>query len=216
MAFASAKPGKADTLMGEVAIFSILVIGAVICALRAMTEARILSATIYLACVSAAVAMMLYLLGAYQVAVIELSVGAGLVTVLLVYAISVVGDDATDPGPIIPRPVAVGLALLAAVMLGYMAYSLPSKVLTDRVPPLIQALWQQRVLDVWIQMVLIFAGVLGILGLLAEGKDAHAKAHGYHGNGQKTIKVAPPTACGVAPSIPLSAHGSAKKEEVHA
>jgi uncharacterized MnhB-related membrane protein len=202
--------------MGEVAIYSILVIGAVICAFRAMTEARILSSTIYLACVSAAVAMMLYLLGAYQVAVIELSVGAGLVTVLLVYAISVVGDDATDPGPIIPRPVAVGLALLTVVMLGYMAYSLPSKVLTARVPPLIRALWEQRVLDVWIQMVLIFAGVLGILGLLAEGRDAHAKAHGHQGNGHKTIKVVPPTACGVTPSVPLGAPRSAKKEEVHA
>ena len=33
--------------------------------------------------------MMLYLLGAYQIAVIELSVGAGLVTVLLVCALSV-------------------------------------------------------------------------------------------------------------------------------
>ena len=59
--------------------------------------------------------MLLYLLGAYQVAVIELSVGAGLVTVLLIYAISVVGDDAFDPGPVIPRPVAVGLTLLTVL-----------------------------------------------------------------------------------------------------
>jgi len=43
----------------------------VLCAYRAMAEARILSSTIYLAFVSACVAMMLYLLGAYQVAVIE-------------------------------------------------------------------------------------------------------------------------------------------------
>jgi uncharacterized MnhB-related membrane protein len=203
------------TLMGDSAIYSILVVGALICAYRAMTSPRILSSTIYLACVSASVAVMLYLLGAYQVAVIELSVGAGLVTVLLVYAISVVGDDASDPGPVIPRPVAVGLALLTAVMLGYMAYSLPSKAMTGRVPPLIRALWEQRVLDVWIQMVLIFAGVLGILGLLAEGKTARAKAHGTAGNGHRTVKVVPPTACGCAPLDPRGAHGSAKKEEVH-
>lgn len=187
-----------DTLMEDGAIYLILVVGAVTCAYRAMTEARILSATIYLACVSAAVAMMLYLLGAYQVAVIELSVGAGLVTVLLVYAISVVGDDASDPGPVIPRPVAVGLTLLAAVMLGHMAYSLPTKGLTGRFPPLASALWEQRVLDVWIQMVLIFAGVLGILGLLAEGKPAHAKDHGHGGNGHKIVTMVPPTACGFA------------------
>jgi len=202
--------------MGESAIYIILVLGAIMCAFRAMTSPRILSATIYLACVSAAVATMLYMLGAYQVAVIELSVGAGLVTVLLVYAISVVGDDATDPGPVIPRPVAVGLALLTAVMLGYMAYSLPSKALAGGVPPLIRALWEQRVLDVWIQMVLIFAGVLGILGLLAEGKHANAKALGHQGNGHKTVKIVPPTACGFAPQTPRGAQGSTKEEEVHA
>jgi len=205
-----------NTLMGDSAIHLILVIGALICAYRAMTSPRILSSTIYLACVSAAVATMLYLLGAYQVAVIELSVGAGLVTVLLVYAISVVGDDASDPGPVIPRPVAVGLALLTAVMLGTMAYSLPSTVVIGRVPPLIRALWEQRVLDVWIQMVLIFAGVLGILGLLAEGKSTHAKAHGIAGNGHRTVKVVPPTACGFSPPAPLGAPDPAKKEEVHA
>jgi len=201
--------------MGDTAIYLILVVGAVICAYRAMTEARILSSTIYLACVSAAVAMMLYLLGAYQVAVIELSVGAGLVTVLLVYAISVVGDDASDPGPVIPRPVAVGLTLLTVVMLGYMAYSLPSKGLTGRFPSLVTALWEQRVLDVWIQMVLIFAGVLGILGLLAEGKLARAEAHGHEGSGHKTVKIAPPTACGFT-AAEARAADDLQKEKVHA
>jgi len=200
--------------MGDTAIFLILVVGAFICAYRAITETRILSSTIYLASVSAAVAMMLYLLGAYQVAVIELSVGAGLVTVLLVYAISVVGDDASDPGPVIPRPVAVGLALLTVVLLGYMAYSLPSRVLAGRFPPLVSALWQQRVLDVWIQMVLIFAGVLGILGLLAEAKGAHAKAREHEGNGHKTVKVIPPTACGITGTETLRVE-ELRKDEVH-
>jgi uncharacterized MnhB-related membrane protein len=204
---------KDGQVMGDSAIYLILVVGAVICAYRAMTEARILSSTIYLACVSAAVAMMLYLLGAYQVAVIELSVGAGLVTVLLVYAISVVGDDASDPGPVIPRPVAVGLTLLTAVMLGYLAYSLPSKGLTGSFPPLLTALWEERVLDVWVQMVLIFAGVLGILGLLSEGTLAHMKAHGHYGNGHKTVTIAPPTACGFTGSDARDAE-DLRKEKV--
>ncbi len=204
-----------NTLMGDAAIYLILIVGAVICAYRAVTEARILSSTIYLAVVSAAVAMMLYLLGAYQVAVIELSVGAGLVTVLLVYAISVVGDDASDPGPVIPRPVAVGLTLLTAVMLGYMAYSLPSKVLAGRVPPLVTALWEQRVLDVWIQMVLIFAGVLGVLGLLSEGTLARMKSHGHEGNGHKTVKISPSTACGFT-GADVRVAEELRKEKVHA
>jgi len=197
-----------DTLMGDAAIYLILVVAMVLCAYRAMAEARILSSTIYLAFVSACVAMMLYLLGAYQVAVIELSVGAGLVTVLLIYAISVVGDDAFDPGSVIPRPVAVGLTLLTAVMLGHMAYALPAKGLTGRFPALVTALWQQRVLDVWIQMVLIFAGVLGILGLLAEGKLSRMRDHGHAGNGHKTVKISPPAACDVVGS------GSRNPEEL--
>ncbi len=192
-------------LMADSAMYFLLVVGALICAYRAMTSPRILSATIYLACVSAAVATTLYLLGAFQVAVIELSVGAGLVTVLLVYAISVVGDDASDPGPVIPRPVAVGLTLLSVAMMGYMAYSLPSRDLSARVPPLVNALWQQRVLDVWIQMVLIFAGVMGILGLLAVGKEAQAETARHDGAGHRKIKVVPPTVCGFEPARALRA-----------
>jgi uncharacterized MnhB-related membrane protein len=203
-----------NTLMGDSAIYLILIVGAILCAYRAMTETRILSSTIYLACVSAAVATMLYLLGAYQVAVIELSVGAGLVTVLLVYAISVVGDDATDPGPVIPRSVAVGLTLLTVSMVGYMAYSLPNRDLSARVPTLLNALWQQRVLDVWIQMVLIFSGVLGILGLLAEGKLAHAETARHGGNGHQTVKVVPPVACGFVVPQALRAE-ELQKDEVH-
>jgi uncharacterized MnhB-related membrane protein len=200
--------------MADGAMYSLLVIGALICAFRAITTARILTSTIYLACVSAAVSTMLYLFGAYQIAVIELSVGAGLVTVLLVYAISVVGDDASDPGPVIPRSVAVGLTLLTIAMLGYMAYSLPSRDVAARVPTLLTALWQQRVLDVWIQMVLIFAGVLGILGLLAEGKGARAESAHHAGNGHRTVKVVPPTACGyVAPQARRAEE--LHKDEVH-
>lgn len=202
-------------VMADSAIYILLVVAAVICAYRAMTHARILSSTIYLATVSAAVATMLYLLGAYQVAVIELSVGAGLVTVLLVYAISVVGDDAFDPGPVIPRSVAVGLTLLAISMVGYMAYSLPSRGVSARVPTLLNALWQQRVLDVWIQMVLIFAGVLGVLGLLAVGKGAPVETTRRDGIGYRKIKVVPPTACGFDP---VRAHRAQdpRKDEVHA
>jgi hypothetical protein len=33
---------------------------------------------------------------------------------------------------------------------------------------LASVLWQSRVLDIWIQIVLIFSGVMGILGLLSE------------------------------------------------
>jgi len=151
-------------------LFLGLVIGTILCAYRIIVSKRILVATLYLACSSALVAIMLYLLGGTQVAAIELSVGAGLVTVLLVYAISVVGDDALDPASIVPKPLAIMVVLAAAVLLAWLA--IPIGVNPNPLPAVSMqvVLWEQRVLDLWIQMVLIISGVMGMLGILAEGK----------------------------------------------
>jgi uncharacterized MnhB-related membrane protein len=148
----------------------VLVVAAIVCAARAMAAERILSSAIFLAAVSALTAVLLYLQGAYQVAAIELSVGAGLVTVLLVYAISVTGDDIQEAAPIVPRTLAGLLAGVMVVALVGLSLPLMHKSGVSVAAPLSGALWGQRVLDVWIQIVLIFAGVLGMLGLLTEGK----------------------------------------------
>ena len=65
--------------------------GILICAILAISSKRLLISAIWLAVTSALVALMIYLLGAPQVAVIELSVGAGLVTVLFVFARNFMG-----------------------------------------------------------------------------------------------------------------------------
>jgi uncharacterized MnhB-related membrane protein len=158
-------------------VYLVLGVGAVFCAYRAMVSTRILSSTLYLACVSAIASVILYLLGAQQVAAIELSVGAGLVTVLLVYALSVVGDDAHDPRSVISKPLAFAIVALSAVLLGLMAYPLTEPSLNVASSSLSVALWQQRVLDVWIQIVLIFSGVLGVLGLLSETPVRSGEVH---------------------------------------
>jgi uncharacterized MnhB-related membrane protein len=151
-------------------LFLLLVVAAILCAYRMIVSTRILVATLYLACISALVSILLYLLGGTQVAAIELSVGAGLVTVLLVYAISVVGDDALDPASIVPKPLAMISVLAAAVFLAWLA--IPIGVASRPLPAVSMqvVLWEQRVLDLWIQMVLIISGVMGMLGILAEGK----------------------------------------------
>jgi uncharacterized MnhB-related membrane protein len=147
---------------------AVFLLGAVFCAYRAIVAKRILSATIYLACISALVSAVMYLLGATQVAVMELSVGAGLVTVLLVYALSVVGDDALDPASVIPKSLAFGVVGLVVILLGLMAYPAVQTNLDKGSTTLASVLWQKRVLDVWIQIALIFSGVMGVLGLLSE------------------------------------------------
>ena len=151
-------------------LFLGLALAGIACAYRAIAARRILSSTIYLASVSAVAATLLYLLGTLQLAVIELSVGAGLVTVLLVWAISMTGNDTLDTRPMLPRSLAVAAVLLAAVLLFGMAASLLARDIIAEAAPLSHMLWAARRLDVWVQIILIFAGVLGVLGLLAEAK----------------------------------------------
>lgn len=155
--------------------YALLLLGALICAYRAIISKRILSATLYLACLSALVSTVIFLLGAVQVAVIELSVGAGLVTVLLVYAVSVVGDDLMDPPSVIPKPLAFGVVGLIVFFLAWMIYPVVPAYFEAGSLNLAVALWQNRVLDVWIQIALIFSGVLGVLGLLSERTPGRAE-----------------------------------------
>lgn len=155
--------------------YLLLLLGAVVCAYRAIVSKRILTSTIYLACISALVSAVLYLLGAPQVAVMELSVGAGLVTVLLVYAVSVVGEDALDPASVIPKPLAFLVVGLVTLLLGWMVYPSIQIAVESGPVDLASVLWQSRVLDVWIQIVLIFSGVMGVLGLLSESTPGQSK-----------------------------------------
>jgi uncharacterized MnhB-related membrane protein len=152
----------------EILYYTLLGLGAAYCAYRAMISKHLLPSTLYLACVSALTTVTLYLLGAYEVAVIELSVGAGLVTVLLVYALSVVGDDVFDPTSIIPKPLAFLLVAGIGGLVVWMAYPIVIRPNVYGDVLLAHVLWEHRALDVWVQVALIFSGVMGVLGLLSE------------------------------------------------
>lgn len=149
-------------------LYAFLVAGAAICALMAVRAQKLLSSALWLAGVSALVAIILYQLGAHQVAVIELSVGAGLVTVLFVFAISIAGDDAMQAAPRIPVRLAVGMLLIFAALLGWMILPLDGIDSASSEKSFAAVLWDDRALDVLVQIVLIFTGVLGVLGLLSE------------------------------------------------
>ena len=119
--------------MTEYLYYLLLGLGAAFCAYRAMISKHLLPSTLYLACVSALASITLYLLGAQEVAVIELSVGAGLVTVLLVYVLSVVGDDNLDPTSIIPKPLAFVLVATITILVTWMAFPLITSPSTSKV-----------------------------------------------------------------------------------
>jgi NADH:ubiquinone oxidoreductase subunit 6 (subunit J) len=149
-------------------LYVLLVVGAIFCAALAIRAKRLLVSALWLAGVSALVSIIFYLMGAYQVAVIELSVGAGLVTVLFVFAIGMVGEESTDVREIIPKPLAWGLVILSALLLGWLTLPLVGVGPPVSEPTFASVLWERRGLDVLVQMVLIFCGILGVLGLLAE------------------------------------------------
>lgn len=149
---------------------SLLVALAVVFAALAVRARRLISSALWLAGVSALCALIFALYGARLVAVIELSVGAGLVTVLFVFAISVAGDEPLTGRPVLPLPLTVGLVLLFAAVLGWVllpGLSRPAPLQPDGAR-LVDVLWGARGLDALLQAVIIFAGALGLLGLLAE------------------------------------------------
>jgi uncharacterized MnhB-related membrane protein len=153
--------------------YILIVVGMVVCAIQAIRVHRLLMSALWLAGCSAMVALLMYLLGAPEIAVIELSVGAGLVTVLFVFAINIAGEESIAVRSLLPRPLAWLLVAVAAGLLGWMTIPqfLPASVVIAPAQtglPII--LWQDRWLDQMLQVVLIFAGVLGVIGLLSDAK----------------------------------------------
>ena len=73
------------------------------------------------------------------------------------------------------EPLAFALVGLTAILLGSMAYPAIPAYFERGSMTLAVSLWQSRVLDVWIQIVLIFSGVMGVLGLLSEKAPGRAQ-----------------------------------------
>ena len=140
-----------------------------------MRAKRLLTAALWLAAVSALVAIALYQLGAPDVAVVELSVGAGLVTILFVFAITLAGDEAMDAPPIMPKWISWLLVLLAVGAVGSAIQVAPASNAAAAETSFTAVFWQERSLDILIQIGLIFAGVLGVLNLLT-AKDTPSLA----------------------------------------
>jgi uncharacterized MnhB-related membrane protein len=156
--------------MERIVMYASLIVLSLICALQAIRSKRLLVSALWLAGLSALLSILFYSLGAEQVAVIELSVGAGLVTVLFVFAINVAGDQELNIHEIIPLPIAVALVVISSLLLILLIIPMEPPVRTSRVQPFVETLWEQRGLDMLVQIILIFSGVLGLLGILAEAK----------------------------------------------
>ena len=93
-------------------------------AVQTIRTPHLLTAALWLAGVSVLLAVFFYRLGAIQVAVVELSVGAGLVTVMFVFAISMAGEEFTPAWANVPRSLAIILVVMIVVLLGMLALPL--------------------------------------------------------------------------------------------
>jgi uncharacterized MnhB-related membrane protein len=150
----------------------LIVAGILVCAVMTIRVKHLLMSAVWLAGTSALVALLIYLLGAPEIAVIELSVGAGLVTVLFVFAINIAGADSRPVTPSIPKPLAWFLVVLVVTLSGWMIF--PAFSVAAPAAPIIPfavQVWNFRAADTLLQIVLIFSGVLGVIGLLTE--DSH-------------------------------------------
>jgi NADH:ubiquinone oxidoreductase subunit 6 (subunit J) len=148
-------------------LLGVAVIIAVVCAAAAVRVRRLIAAGIWLAASSAAVAWSLYLLDAPYVGAIELSVGAGLVAVLFVFAVVGAGDGAAHARPAVPRRLAL---VLAAAPVGIVAWLVWPLVSASQPPvaagDVVSTLWTTRGLDALGQLVLLLTGVLAVLILV--------------------------------------------------
>jgi len=135
------------------------------CAIRAVQAAQLLASVLWLAGVSATSAVILFVIGAHTMAVIELSLSLGLVTVLLVFAISMVGANSPDT-VIRKKP---DLLLVMLVMIVLVTLILPANPAAPESDgsSFSTVLWETRQPDILVQIAMIFAGVMGVLRLLA-------------------------------------------------
>ena len=157
------------------ALHGLLLLAGVVCAAMAV-RARPLHAALWLAALSALISIVLYRLGAPEVAVIELSVGAGLITVLFAFAISMAEDEAM-PAPLVPRPFAwLLVAVAGGALLWLLLPALPAARQIASDDPFIVQIWDNRAIDLALQIVVVLTGVMGVLSLLGETRAPESPA----------------------------------------
>ena len=151
-------------------IYALLIAFTVLFAFLAIQAKRLISSALWLAVASGLLAVIFYFMGAQLIAVFELSIGAGLVTVLFVFAISIAGEEKGHLRSLVPTSLACAVTLSMFLLLGWFLLPASSAQPSTLEPSISVVIWEQRSLDVLLQIAIIFSGVLGLLGLLAEIK----------------------------------------------
>ncbi len=157
-------------------IYALIAVALLYSAYNAARPKGLLNAALWLAATSCLTSLLLYLMGSPGIAVIELSVGAGLVTVLFVFAISIIGDEKIESKIFIPRIAALVITLLSFGTLAVIWINNSSPVFSHTPARILaDTIWSDRKIDIYVQAALIIAGVLGIMILIAPAVIPHDK-----------------------------------------
>lgn len=162
----------------NLAIFIVLLLGMIVFAVLAVMIRNLLKAAIALAITSAVLSAVMFMMKSPLAAVFELSVCAGLITVVFISAISMT-KPSTDEEMVVKRkerirrfiylPIAVTVVFIAALWLAWPNIDL-SQFIKETASTLSvqEVLWNNRQIDVLGQIVMILAGVFGVVVLFKE------------------------------------------------
>lgn len=149
-------------------IYALIAVALLYSAHKATRVKGLLNAALWLAATSCLTAILMYIMGSPGIAVIELSVGAGLVTVLFVFAISIIGDEKIESKFFIPPLAALLMATIPFIILAFLWISGISPVFKNTPADILaNTIWEDRKVDLYLQAALIITGILGIMLLIA-------------------------------------------------
>jgi len=161
-------------------IMILLLAGLVISALVTVMIRDLLKAAVSLAALSAVLTMILFILKAPLAAVFELSVCAGLITVVFISTISMTKlrtkeqvaqhkEERRKRFRMLPVIVIALICTGLALMLPHLGEMIPTTVPHVTTAAEATVFWNQRQADLLSQIVIVLAGVLGILIFFKEG-----------------------------------------------
>jgi NADH-quinone oxidoreductase subunit J len=146
---------------------------------------NLLKAAIALALTSAVLTVIMFLLGAWMAAVFELSVCAGLITVVIISAISLTKPLTMDESREMQKKrlrrfiylpfllIVVFSALYISWKFGYLhfTWNFINPYQVSQQPTIGDAIWKTRQVDIIGQIIVILSGVFGVVVLFKEKKD---------------------------------------------
>ncbi len=154
----------------------------VVCAVVAIVLKDNLLSVLSLASVSVLLSILFFQLGAPVAGVFELSVGAGLITVLIILTITFIQERAEKPSQGKTFAWSIFALVIVAALL-FLFQKLSPTIYVNSLPTASgwgqvgEIFWKVRSFDLLPQVLIILAAAFGILAMLRKDKDEHKKGN---------------------------------------